>query len=508
MTPRIARPVAAILLLGLTACSSDMALDGANEYDDTAGAQLDLPALRLDVHPSDATSGLLPQSIPLDPETDWTRLQVEVRSTVTISGFVTGFQATPAAVGGLDGGGVDPTVPGQDDVPVAARIEVALEGSVAGGTASTDDLGAFSLQVPKGEGYRLVVVPEESDLLPFEVRNILLLASDLQLDELYLDYGAPVWGQVTRTTGAAVPDVTVRLVDAVTGAQGPQAEVDEDGWYLLRAYPGAYELWVDGEEASSDPTVRLPISFDGDEGLRQDVDLGPTRRMQVQGTLVDDAGDRLGGEDDRCIVRLTAVTLADLEGELVVETTSDQFGRFELEVMAGEYLLEVLPDYDAARSPVARPLTVDADDLDIGDLTLPPRVPWSAQVFGPSGEPAAQVLVVARELGFDGYTYSATTGEDGLLALELPDTPVELTLTPSDTSAAITHLVYDPADPLTELSLSPGELVSGTLLAAGEPVPYALIEVRDEDGRLYATTLSDGEGAFALRVEEDPSQLP
>ncbi|MCK6502627.1 carboxypeptidase-like regulatory domain-containing protein [Myxococcota bacterium] len=509
MTQRRTRsPAAALLLLALAGCSADMALYEGQDDGDTAGGVIELPDLRLDVHPSDASAGLLPQSIPLLADAEWTGMQIEVRPTVTISGFVTGFEAAPAAVGGIDTDLGDPTVPGQDDVPVAARVEVALEGSVAGGTASTDALGAFRLQVPTGEGYRLVVLPEESDLLPFEVRNVLLLASDLALDELYLDYGAPVWGQVTRTDGAPVPGVTVQLVDAATGAEGPRTEVDDQGWYMLRAYPGSYELVVRGEEASSDPTVRAPLAFAGEEGARLDFDLGPTRRMQVEGTLVDEAGERLGGEDERCIVRLTAESLSDLEGELVVETTSDQFGRFELEAMAGTYLLEVIPDFDAPRSPVSHAVTVTTAAVDMGELPLPARVPWSAQVLGPEGEPASQALVVARELGFDGYTYSATTGDDGLLALELPATPVELTITPSDTSAAITHLVYDPSDALTELRLAAGTLVSGTLLSAGEPVPFALIEVRDEDGRLYATTLSDAEGAFALRVEDEPSQLP
>lgn len=508
MTPRHARPCAPLMLLILAGCSADMSMVQNGVANDTAGGSWDLPELRLDIHPSDAAAGLLPQSIRLETDTDWQDMEIAVRPTVTISGFVTGFEATPAAVGGLDTELGDPTVPGQEDVPVAARVEVALDGSVAGGTASTDAEGSFQLQVPTGEGYRLVVLPEASDLLPFEVRNVLLLASDLQLNELYLDYGAPVWGQVTRSDGQPVPGVSVQLVDATSGASGPTSPTDEGGWYLLRAYPGSYELVVRGEEASSDPTVRQALTVPDEAGLRQDVDLGPTRRMQVEGTLVDGDGERLGGEDDRCIVRLTAVSLADVEGELRVETTSDQFGRFELEVMAGEYLLEVIPDFDAPRSPLARSVMVGSAPLDMGDLALQARVPWSAQVFDPDGEPAAQALVVARELGFDGFTYSVTTGEDGLLALELPATPVELTITPSDTGAAITHLVYDPAEPMTELQLSPGKLVSGTLRAEGEPVPFALIEVRDEDGRLYATTISDGEGAFALRVEDQPSQLP
>ena len=502
MTHRYPRlpTVLPLLLLATAGCSSDAAISAwPDDGGVDSGSIGELPVLRMDVFPSDATPGLLPQTITLDEGPDWSRLEVEVRPTVSITGRVTGFEATPYAV--------EPTVPGEEDVPVAARIDVRQPGSVAGATTSTDEDGDFALQVPAGEGYQLVVVPEESTRLPFEVRTILLLASDLDLSDLYLDYGAPVWGQVTRSDGAPVSDVTVHLVEAGTDAVGPVAEVDDEGWYLLRAYPGEYELVVTGEDGASDPTRRQPFSFESEDGLQVDADLGPLERLRMEGSLVDKDGQSLGALD-RFVVRMTAISLDEVEGELQVETSADQYGSFELDLMAGEYLLEVIPEYDAGRSPVARPVTISGTDLDLGDITVPERVPWSVQVLGPDGSPASNALVVAREIGFDGYTYSATAGADGLLTMELPDTPVELTITPSDASAAITHITYDPASAQAELHLSAGTPLSGTLSTEGEPVSYALIEIRDEDGRLYGTTVSDGDGAFALRVESDPALLP
>lgn len=505
MTRNHRHPLFAAALLALfTGCSSmdaDLGMTGDGGDLDT-GFDQDETSLRLDVFPSDATPDLLPQSISLGDGTDWTGLSVDVRPSVRVSGLVTGFQATP-----YFSSFSDPTVPGEDDVPVAARIDVHKEGSVAGATATTDDSGLFEVIVPAADGYDLVVVPVESALLPFEVRTILLLAGDLELSDLYLDYGAPVWGQVTRSDGTPVTDATVHLVDSESGATGPVALVDDEGRYLLRAYPGDYQLVVKGDVASADPTVVVEAVVEDDDGVRVDVDLGPAYRHGVRGELVDEAGQSLGRVDDY-VVRLTSIALGDIDGELVYETDADREGRFSAEVMAGEYLLEVIPAYDAGMSPLSQRVTVSDADINLGDLVVPGRVSWSARIYDPQGAPAPDVLVVAREIGFDGYTYSATSSVDGLLSIELPATAVELTLTPADDRSAITHITYDPASARDSLELASGTTVSGTLEARGEPVPYALVEIRDQDGRLYASGLSDGDGGFRFRVESEPALLP
>jgi len=497
----------ALLLLALAGCSNDAylatndgaALDGGT--DDTGAT----PELRLDVYPSDATPGLLPQSIRLNGGGSWEGLSLEVRPTVTVSGTVTGFQATPYLT--------DPTVPGDDDLPVVARVDLFKAGSIAAASVESDQAGAFSMQIPAGEDYRLGLVPEDSSLQPFSVSSLTLLSSDLDLGNLYLDYGAPVWGKVLYADSSPASRALVHLVDRATGAAGPEVEVDTDGYFMLRAFPGAYDLEVVGSALAADPNVSVPVAFEDDAGAEVSVDLGPRARSLITGRLLDSQGQELqGSPEEPYRVRLTAQSIDGVDGTLVHEEVTGDHGVFTILVPPGEYLAEVIPPYDAGLSPLARPIAVGPTDLALDDVVMFDRVPWAAQVLDAAGSPAPGVLVVAREVGFDGYTYSATTIADGRVSMDLPAVSVELTLTPSNGGSAITHKVLQASDVanLSEprvLQLAAGSPVNGVLNSEGQVVSYALVEVRNADGELFASGLSDADGAFAFRVEDEPARL-
>ncbi|NOY28106.1 MAG: hypothetical protein GXP62_19750, partial [Oligoflexia bacterium] len=212
MTPsapslRILRACTLGMLATLAACA-DSKTDGnyAAGYIGLDSGSMDAGlTLRLDVFPSDGTPDLLPQSVDLGSASGWDKLEVMMRPSVRVSGAVTGFLATPTAI--------DPTVPGEANVPVSARIDIRKSHSVAGASANTDADGIFAMAIPAGEDYDLVIVPEETARLPFQVRSMLLLAGDLDLPDLYLDYGAPVWGQVTRSNGTPVSSAIVHLIE-------------------------------------------------------------------------------------------------------------------------------------------------------------------------------------------------------------------------------------------------------------------------------------------------------
>ncbi|MCB9778208.1 MAG: carboxypeptidase regulatory-like domain-containing protein [Alphaproteobacteria bacterium] len=500
--------IAALLLVGLAGCA-DYALNKGEYTMDSGTLDGESIALRLDVYPSDATPDLEPQSVLLEDGASWQGLQVDVAPSVRVSGRVTGFVASPIAG--------DPVVPGSADVPVAAAISMVQEFSVAGGATENDGAGEFQLTVPPGSDYRVEIIPDEPALLPFAVVDIVRLGGDLDLGDVYLDYGVPVWGQVLQDDGQPPRGATARLVDAASGAEGPRVELDGEGWYLLRATPGDYELVIAGREFGNDPTLRRSIAVDDDDGVRLDVDAGPAARVVVEGRLVDELGEPLRSADvEPYRVRLTAQDLPGVNGSLVIETQANSGGLFEAQVIEGTWRIEAIPPYEGLVSPVARTVEVGATALDIGDLVLPDRQLWSALVVDPQGAAAVGALAVARELGFDHYTYSGTVGQDGALELDLPAVPVELTLTPAAEGAAITRLIIDPggtsedtggvvAEDTSRIELSVGVEVAGALVSDEEPVPFALVEVRDALGRLYGTAISDEEGQFQMRVEPTPS---
>lgn len=497
------RAMVATLLGLLTACSSaDSMLNGAESYDDADTGAAELPqALRIDVYPSDdGANDLEPQSLWLDGDS-WTNLDLQIEPSVRLEGVVQGFIATPYFA--------DPTVPGSDDQPIAARIDVVLDDSIAGGSTTTTETGAFWLTVPPGRDYRVEIIPEENDSVPFDVLSIPVLASDLDLGQLYLDYGSPVWGQVAYSDGTVPQGARVQLVDAETGAAGPTSRADVDGWFLLRAYPGEYELRVQGRTGGSDPTLSIPLSIESDEGARVDVDMGPSQRQPLSGRLVDEQGQTLSSASGTEIqVRATSRNLRDVDGSLVTQTQTNSGGLFYLPLPPGDWLLEFIPPYDEGLSPQAIELTLGDTTLDIGDVVLQQSVGLTTLVeYGP-GAPATNVLVVAREVGFDGYTYSGTTGVDGRISFDVPRAPLEVTVTPPDDSSAITRISLDPSeDRQPRIELDRGVPVSGQLTSQGTPVPFALVEVRSAEGQLYGTAITDLDGRFSMRVPDSPSEV-
>ncbi|RME20276.1 MAG: hypothetical protein D6798_20830 [Deltaproteobacteria bacterium] len=492
------------VLAGVAGCS-DAALhtSDAGALADTGMDELAAEdGLRLDIFPSDATPGLRPQSVYLDPATDWTGLDVAVSPSVTLSGQVLGFVANPVSS--------NPTVPGQEDQPIAARIDVVMPDSVAGGSTTTAEDGRFEVQVPPGMNYRIDLVPEQTDRVPFDTMTIPVLASDLDLGIWTLDYGVPVWGRVTYSDDSVPRGATVQLIDATWGTPGPHTTIDSDGWYMLRAYPGDYTLVVEGRTGGSDPTITRPVTVEGTaDDLRVDMDVGPSARATLSGTLVDGQGFGLASDrNNEYRVVATAVDLRDVTGTLTVERTTAAGGAFELSLPAGDWRLDAIPPYDAGLSPTSLDLTISEANLDIGELVLPTSTGIDVLVRTTDGQPAPGVLVVARETGFDGYTYSATTDAAGIASFDVPRVRLELTATPPTDSAAITRTVIDAAevqDPTIDLIR--GVPVSGSVVAQGEPVSYALVEVRDARGELYGTAITDGDGAFSMRVPLSPSTV-
>ncbi len=491
--------LAAALMLATAACTpSDKSMLSADSgaFEDVAGSEL-----HLNIHPSDATPDLLPQTYLLPRFTDWLDTQVQVRPTVQVRGTVRAFVPTPYLV--------DPTVPGEQDAPIAANVSIYQQDGLGQGSAATDADGAFTISIPAGQLYRMLVVPQDTDQSPFLLADLPAVFDSTDLGTIQVEHGVPVWGSVRYSDGSVPTDIRVTLQDAQDGSKGASVSPDEQGWFMLRALPGSYDLVVGPASETMNPTqfTMIEVEADNTDGVQVELNLGPPERYRISGTLVDAEGERLGASNDY-LIRMSSVRLDEAAGSFVSETRVDQHGAFNLDVMNGSYTLEVIPAYEAGRSPVI--LTVDVSDRDqsLDDIVVPGRTLWSGQVLDESGAPVPSALVVAQETGFDRYTYTATAGSDGVVVLELPETELDLTLTPPDDKAATTFLTLRPGEDAPELILDSGFPIAGVLELDGEPVPFALIDITTADGEKVATTLSNGDGAFSLRIQSDLLEEP
>lgn len=511
-------PLLMISMLGcaeMSVLSSDVA-----EYNDDAtadmGGDMFRESLRLDVHPIAAPSPnglpLLAQSFWLDPNEDWESLRLVLEPTITVSGTVSGFVANPYSAG--------PTVPGQDNQPILAEVELYQPDTISAAQVLTDEDGFFSLQVPAGTDYRLVVRPLDAGLLPLIVVDDLALTDEqvdlntlLEEDEitaLDVPYGDPVYGQITDVDGNPVGG-EVRLLDALTLEETSRVQTDEMGYYHLRAIPGEYILEMIGATPRAIPTVRQQISFEeGIGGAQYDINIGDLRQVVIGGQVRSHEGAILSD----ATVRLTSVDLSHAEGSLVLEDQTNNSGDFLLYALPGEWTVEVIPFNESLSpsSPIEFGLTIGDDDLNL-PIELTEKTTFERQVFSVSGEPASDVVITFIQDGFNQTTTSTQTDELGTFSVDLADAPMHVLLTPTnDTISAITRfdLLSPLQDPMLAWSLADGAALDGSVRVNGEEEAGTfVVDVLNQDHELYGSILTTPLGAsanFTLRVDLESAQ--
>ncbi len=480
-----------LLLAGavLAGCAERDQTNG--EFADTAGGEAS-GFLRLDVFPSNLDGDLLPQTLVLEDR--WEGLDVQLDTPVLLEGMVTGFDATPH---------VAATVPGSD-VPVQALLSAWVPRTVMNaGTMSGSD-GSYALRLAPSASYYLSVIPVEPTGLPFVVAYPVDIGAGEGGGAIYLDYGVPVHGRVTTQGGVPLAGIQVQAVDAATGVGGPVLATDSGGWYDLRLLPGEYDVRVSGREGLYVPTCTGQVYAEERLGAQQDFVFGALDPITVEGDVR--SGDARIGVDG-IEVRFTATTLDDHPScSLEVATNTDQYGQFSARVLPGRYLVEVVPPYNTALSPLQTVAEFgDTDVADLGTIDLERFVPLSSIVVEPgtNGAPVEGVQVHVEVVGFDGYTYDTFTNEVGIFELEVPHTKLSVRLTPAAEAFAVRRLDVPVDEFPDQVVLGRGRRISGTVTHEGQAVAYAPIEVRDSDGALYATTTTDGSGDFSVRVEQE-----
>ncbi len=508
-----ARPlIALVALLGL-GCA-DYALSAAEDSRDSAASdQDDTLSLRIDVYPSDELASdalaegvsLMAQSFHLEDRELDALGTLLLQAPVTFEGFVTGFEAYPSTA--------EVGVPGDEAVPVEAELRAYVPGTPMGRTVVSDgEDGSYTLQItPSERDYELAVVPRDPVLLPFLVEPELVVdANDGGPLDFQLDYGVPLYGRITQgDVSGALEGLVVRAVDVETGVAGPDAITATDGTYQLRVSPGTYWLEVDGDAGSHLPQMTLLAEVvDEDAGLRLDVAYGAAAPVTVDGGVTDAAGQELGD----VLVRFTSEYLPDHpDGSFVVETTTGSNGRFSMRVVPGDYRVEFIPSYAGSVGPMAWPETVELYEgyTELGDaagIVLEDRPVVRTTMNDVDGHGAANVIVRAQELSFDGYAYSTVTGNDGSFSLGVAEGGLSWTFTPAVSAQGAATFWTATADEVAgagEVELEQGLTVAGDIAFEDVPAAFMPFDVRDSSDRLYATGMTDIDGRFSLKVAWD-----
>ena len=153
----------------------------------------------IDVYPSDAVEGVLPQTLKVTQNELYnSKIIVDLQPTVTVSGYVYGYQILPTTE----------ALPPGENIPLVGDISIEKKDYLNKSTTGTNEYGYFELEIPKSTNYQLKIVPNDSAEIPFFVENI-----DIGQSQNALDYeltpGIPVFGfiQFEDSNGLLYDDV-------------------------------------------------------------------------------------------------------------------------------------------------------------------------------------------------------------------------------------------------------------------------------------------------------------
>lgn len=478
-----------------------------NTFKDSAPEDEPIPpgTLRIDMRPASDALELLPQSFLLAPGTyEGVEVAHELSASSTIFGIFNAesMQGLGAAAASASG-------------PLDAVIRAGRTGLLQGGAANTDAEGSVSFTVPGNQAYSVEIIPNDPARSPMIVLANSAVDGDLDLTQT-VEAGAPVYGRVTDAAGTRLADTTLRLRRTDLDVASATFTTDKNGWFIARVEPGyEYALATVGDgDAVGGPiaSVEQVFTVEGADGAEVNLDVGERDSFVLSARAVDAGGDPIPNPH----VRATSTSLET--GSLVLEFEAQSDGKITLELLPGTWTIEVWPSTEQAElTPWVATFTVtvsdDVDDGDdIGDITLNPPTRMSGTVTRPNGAGAEGVSVTAREVGFGGYSFSATTDSEGNYSLDVPRTPLMVQAIPAiAASGAYSNEALDLTSAAStegfDIPLVTGLLLTGVATLNGEPVPFALVEIYDHaEEVLLARTLTDADGAYTVRIDLPESE--
>jgi hypothetical protein len=489
-----------LALIPLLACSEFAFDSGASEDDMDSGQESTLgdaaspQGIRLDVYAESATDlGLLNQSFFVSAlETDGMELSLE--PSIEITGTLRGFQTFPTA---------DVQIPGNDG-PVAGQLRMFVPNSLMSYAVSTDDDGFFAFEAVPSENYTLAWIPDAGVNLPFEVEEGIPILEDSGFEKvLSYENSRSIFGRIQDDSGLGIPNLSVQVIDPGSGIGNSASLSNNMGAFHTRLYPGEYTLSVQSPAGHSLPTIETTLSVTDDPTTDLDtaIAFGNLDTINADGRVLNADGSAAGN----VLVRFTAIVIDKLQNlQFKTESTTGSNGRYSIPVLPGSYQVELIPNHDDDSSPVLiERIQLNSDVTELDTVTLPSRTMVEGRLLDAFGLPAEGALIRAQEKGFDGAVFEAFTGDLGVFSIAVSGGPLSWTFSPkSPNQGAITFSDIQ-ADSLngSEFQLREGQLVSGCIDHRDGDVVFAPIEVRNEDDLLYASTFTDQEGCFAIRVD-------
>ena len=409
----------------------------------------------------------------------------------------------------------------------ATLLAVAVEQLVPGHYRSSSaiaDASGFELKLEAGIQYRLSVRADDRSRPTFTTT---ILANDDQTLALTLpskDDLPQLSGRIMQaeeSMNRPLEGVAVTAVETTSNARCSSAITNSLGTYrLICPTPGTYVVRV--SPAPDGPSVpRFDAVFDGESELQLDTDitLAPLiLPLQSRTTLVNievngDAVDASPGLEavDVCLTSFLADTAVWTNAVFTVHGTTDQGGDIDLDVMPGEYLLEVLPStltsYNAAseqllvaNSPVSRKVQLSRKPILTGTI----RSQEGNAV--PRAQVEALMKITDPSTGAVGTrAYSVHADDSGAYELPVDTGIVTLYVLPPDDSALPRWQEADyevSEDTERDIILPGAQVVTGSIASTDttqlEGIAIELYRRVDDTTKLVARGYSSETGAFLL----------
>lgn len=479
-----------ILLLGLAGCAAGCAADySLAGLPDTGDLPPDLGEgpLRVLVTPTDAidadgSARVLPTLLG-NPDLE-RPLAIDLVRPYRLTGTLTVGLPTPS---------YRAEVPSTDGA-YSGRLFLRTPGLPGQVRAATETDGAFAVDVIEG-AYTVTLVPDDP-MAPMG-SFALDVVEGLVLDQ-HVQAGLPLYGQVTLA-GSPLAGAQVH-VETPEGVQGPVATTDADGWYQLNVQPGTWVLRTDGSGDGFDPVLTAPPVAVSTQAVRRDFAYPPRVLHDLAVRVLGPNGQAASGLD----FRLRASTLDAFADGAAAEIlgNADSRGNIVSRAATGTWVLDLLPGRDDPWTAVrVGPFEIGAD-VTLPDVTLEPLTLLEGTVIDAVGNGVGGVQVACTEVGFRNRTWSTFTTELGRFELDTTQGSQSCAATPPPgrPDLALTRATTTPSDDRFVLPLATGTPVEGIVTTEGEPEPFALVEIQDLSGRVWASALTDDRGEFAMRL--------
>jgi hypothetical protein len=177
----------------------------------------------------------------------------------------------------------------------------------------------------------------------------------------------------------------------------------------------------------------------------------------------------------------------------IIRVNSDEHGRFEASPPPGDYALHASDDDRS--SALLEPVTLaPGEEIRELDLVLSGSARLSGLVIDDRGDPVEADIEVRLAGHEESFANSSSSGAGAFSMDGIPDGPLTVTATSSETGARVERTLPHPEpDLILRLSAPLGELTIQVVDEGGQPVAHAYVFVRTASRHSGMTTDDDGE---------------